>query len=186
METEERTAIVRLLNDNDYGGLLKIQRENMAGSVPAGERSGGFLSSEFTVEQLRTLHESAGIVVATVGGSLAAFFCLSTLEANQDAPIVMAMRESMRSVLLDQRSMDSYSFVVAGPICIDRQYRGTGLFERLYEFAAHHFAGRFELAVAFIAEENQRSLKAHGKVEMVPVAQFEYKGVAYYLVARRL
>src|SRR5262249_11188473 len=97
VETQERPAMVRLLNDNDYDGLLKIQRENVDGSVPAGARSGGFLSSEFTVEQLRTLHESAGIVVATVGDSLAAFFCLSTLEANQDAPIVMAMRESMRS-----------------------------------------------------------------------------------------
>ena len=186
METQERQAIVRLLNDNDYQGLLRIQRENAVGSVPAGQRAGGFLSAEFTVDQLRAMHESAGIVVATVGDSLAAFFCLSTLEANQDAPIVMAMRETMRSVLLDGRPIESCSFVVAGPICIDKQYRGSGLFERLYEFAVNHFATRFELAVAFIAQENQRSLKAHEKVGMVPLAQFEYRGAAYDLVARRL
>jgi L-amino acid N-acyltransferase YncA len=132
------------------------------------------------------MHESAGIVVATVGDALAAFFCLSTFEVNKDAPIVLAMRESMRSASLGQRPLDSYSFVVAGPICIDKQYRGTGLFERLYEFAASHFASRFDLAVAFIASENHRSLKAHEKVGMIPVAQFEYRDNAYDLVARRL
>src|SRR5215813_12338308 len=96
MKTDEKTVVIRMLNDDDYDGLLKIQRENFIGSVPSGERSGGFLSSEFTRDQLRIMHESAGIVVATVGNGLAAYFCLSTFEANKNAPIVQAMRESMR------------------------------------------------------------------------------------------
>ncbi len=184
VETIEKAVVVRLLNDNDYDALLKLQKENVA--VPNEERSGGFLSAEFTAEQLRVMHESAGIVVAFAGDTLAAYFCLSTFEVNKDAPIVVAMREAMRDAVLDQRALDSYSFVVAGPICIARPYRGTGLFERLYDFAAAHFGGRFELAVAFIARDNQRSVNAHVKVGMSPIAQFEYRGTSYELVARRL
>jgi GNAT superfamily N-acetyltransferase len=182
---EEQVAI-RFVGGSDYGALLELQKKNSLAALTEEERSDGFLSGQLSREQLASMHESAGIVVAAAGDAVIAFLCLSTLAANRDMPIVQSMRTAMCATTFDGKALDGYQCVVAGPVCVDRRYRGQGVFEQLYEFAVAHVSSRFDVAVAFISMDNARSLKAHAKVGMIPLAVFEHAGSRYHLVARRL
>ena len=55
---------------------------------------------------------------------------------------------------------NSYQY---GPVCIDKKYRGTGIFEKLFNFSLKSMAERFPYMVTFINQVNPRSYAAHTK-----------------------
>ncbi|KPD02852.1 GNAT family N-acetyltransferase [Moellerella wisconsensis] len=57
-----------------------------------------------------------------------------------------------------------------GPVCIAEHYRGQSLLIRLYQQMCQQNSGQ---AVAFINSDNIASLKAHQKIGMQKVAEFE-------------
>jgi len=73
-----------------------------------------------------------------------------------------------------------------GPVCIDSRHRGGGLLRKLYYALLHEVAGIYEIGVAFVAEDNQNSLRAHvNRLNMEVVGDFEFRGRRNYLLTLR-
>lgn len=51
-----------------------------------------------------------------------------------------------------------------GQVCIDKDYRGKGLFSMLFQKHKELYSKKYELMVTEIATTNKRSQKAHEKV----------------------
>ncbi|HDU8703240.1 TPA: GNAT family N-acetyltransferase [Proteus mirabilis] len=67
-----------------------------------------------------------------------------------------------------------------GPICIDKSYRGKSLLTELYQYIGALQGGR---PIAFINSENIRSLKAHQKLGMNIVENFQFQGKAWWVIS---
>ena len=51
-----------------------------------------------------------------------------------------------------------------GQICIDKPWRGRGLFDQLYAAHRQHLSGRYDCCITEVATRNGRSMSAHLRV----------------------
>jgi hypothetical protein len=75
-------------------------------------------------------------------------------------------------------SADAYLY---GPVCVDQAARGLGVLEAMYAHTVALLPGRE--AVLFINANNSRSLRAHGRLGMVQVANFTLGEQAFIVLS---
>lgn len=84
---------------------------------------------------------------------------------NADIPVIRAMLAAYPG------TADAY---VYGPICVSVEERGKGLAQAMFEELRRLQPGRE--GILFIRRDNTASLRAHAKMGMREVAEFEFGG----------
>jgi L-amino acid N-acyltransferase YncA len=59
-----------------------------------------------------------------------------------------------------------------GQICVDKEFRGKGLFEELYQGHKEIYGSGFDFIITEISTSNHRSLRAHEKVGFETIHQY--------------
>jgi predicted GNAT superfamily acetyltransferase len=174
----------RRAKPEDFSAILKIQSANYVGNLPLEARREGFLSAEFTAEQVARMADDLGIVVACDSGSVLGYLCGFRCDFDHRSPVLAKMLETFNSVAYEGKPLSSYNLFIYGPVCIDRSHRGRGLLRGLYQALQREVAGKFEVGVAFVARNNPHSLRAHvAGLGMAEVGEFEVKGNVYVTLA---
>lgn len=174
----------RRAKPEDITAILDVQAANFIGSMEDTERRDGFLSMQFTREQFQEMASHVGIVVAVTGDHLAGYLCASSCEFNRPFPLLAAMMQRFDTIDYRNRSLASSRVFIYGPVCIDRAYRSRGLLRRLYETLRREVSGRYDIGVAFVADDNPHSLHAHADgLGMAHVGEFIFSGKRYHILA---
>ena len=174
----------RRAEPRDFPAILAIQSANYVGNLSHKERGEGFLSAEFTPEQVAEMARDIGIIVAAESESVLGYLCGFRCDFNHGSPVVAKMLDTFSSVQFEGKPLSGYGTFVYGPVCIDRQYRRRGLLRGLYEALRREVAGHFEIGVAFVARNNTHSLQAHVTgLGMTELGEFEVKGNIYATLA---
>lgn len=177
----------RRAKPQDFPAILKIQSANHIDNLSVEERKEGFLSAQFTPEQVAELAGDLGIIVAGDSNSVFGFLCGFRCDFNHQSPVITKMLETFDSVQHEGRPLNSYKVFIYGPVCIDRTHRRRGLLRGLYEALKEEVAGQFDVGVAFVARNNPYSLQAHvAGLGMAEVGEFEVKGNVYVTLAFRV
>jgi predicted GNAT superfamily acetyltransferase len=167
--------------------ILRLQRTNYISNLTDEERREGFLSAEFTPEQVAAMAEDLGTMLAVVENDVAGFVCAFRREFDTGSPVIAKMLESYDRVQFDGKPLSRYQSYLYGPVCIGREYRRGGLLRGLYQAQLTDLAGQFEVGAAFVARNNPHSLQAHvGGLGMTEVGDFEVKGNIYVILAFRV
>jgi len=171
----------------DYSAILRLQRANYIANLSDEERKEGFLSAEFTPEQVAAMAEDLGTMIAVVGSDVAGFVCAFRREFNTGSPVIAKMLKTYEFVQFDGKPLSRCNSYIYGPVCIGRDYRRRGLLRGLYQAQLTDLGGQFEVGVAFVARNNPHSLQAHiGGLGMTEVGDFEVKGNVYVILAFRV
>ncbi|MBS2001393.1 MAG: GNAT family N-acetyltransferase [Cyanobacteria bacterium SZAS LIN-5] len=170
----------------DFEQVVTLQKANSLAVLPEDARGDGFLSSDFTAEQFEQMAKSVALIVALDAGQVIGFVCASTPEFNRNVPVPAAMMQRFPRIKIGSRRLNEVSSFISGPVCVEKSYRGQGVFEALYNKLFDATATDFDVALAFIATSNPRSVKAHGKVGMDVIDRFDVAGREFYIVARVL
>lgn len=171
----------------EYSAILKLQAANYMANMSEDERKEGFLSAEFTPEQVSEMAQDLGIMTAFENQVLAGYLCAFRNDFNHGSPVLAKMFESYDRAQFDGKVLSSYETYVYGPVCIDRDYRRRGLLRGLYEAQKRDLAGRFDIGVAFVSRSNPHSLDAHVRgLGMTEVGHFEVKDNTYVILAFRV
>lgn len=174
----------RRAEPRDFPAILRIQSANYVGNLAVDARKEGFLSAEFTPEQVAEMAQDLGIVVASQAGSVLGYLCGFRNDFNHGSAVLAKMLESYDRIRYEGKLLSDYRSFVYGPVCIDRAHRRRGLLRGLYEALKNEVAGRFEVGVAFVARDNAHSLRAHvDGLGMADVGDFEVKGKVYAILA---
>ncbi len=177
----------RLATPQDYSAILRLQTANYIANLSHEERREGFLSAEFTREQVADMAQDLGTMLAVVGSDVAGFLCAFRREFKTGSPVIAKMLESYNLFQFEGEPLSRYESYVYGPVCIAREYRKRGFLRGLYEAQKKDLAGQFEVGVAFVARNNPHSLNAHvSGLGMTEVGDFEVKGNRYVTVAFRV
>ena len=73
---------------------------------------------------------------------------------------------------------NSYQY---GPICIDKSVRGSGVLEKIFDFARGQMSKRYPILVTFINKINPRSFEAHvRKLGLEVIQEFDFNNNNYY------
>lgn len=142
----------------DLDGILELQAANQIDR-------GGALSASLPRARVAAMMDSMPLVVARREGHIAGFLMTTTRAMNADLPIVQAMFAAYHG------SSDAY---VYGPICVGAQDRGKGLAQAMFAELRRLEPGRE--GILFIRRDNEASLRAHVRMGMQEVAEFQFSG----------
>jgi|SRR5215813_2533334 len=154
--------------EEDLEQILDLQRANLARHLSAEEVAAeGFVTVEHTLDLLKRMHAIAPSIVARAGTALAGYALVMPVECRALIPILEAMFQRLESLgMLEQR------FYVMGQICVDKRWRGKGVFDLLYQAHRRHLRATFDYSVTEVATRNTRSMRAHERVGFTVIDRY--------------
>jgi hypothetical protein len=180
------SILYRKATPTDFEGILLLQHQNLQTNLTGEDLSQGFLSIEFTREQLHKINNELGIFVALQGKVVVGYLMAETAEFAVGSPLIARMLKRLKDVVFDGITL-SCCFFVYGPVCIDRQQRGRGILEGLFGIMKETLRADYDVGIAFVSQQNARSLQAHtAKLGMKVIDEFEFGGGIYNTLAFRL
>ncbi len=172
--------IFRKANSQDIPLILKLQKLNLLKNLMPSEQQDGFLSIEYSADQLEHLNQELGIFVAQENDHFAGYLIAQTMDFALRSPLIATMVMKFPDVQYNGRPLSRYKTFIYGPVCIDKELKGQGVLEGLYSLMLKTLQGQYDVGVAFVSERNSRSLYAHrDKLGMEVVDEFECNGQRY-------
>ena len=176
----------RAISD-DFFDILKLQAANFIGNLTAEDRAEGFLSAEFTSQQLEEISNDVALLVAIDDGQVLGYLCACSCDYYKQFPLLATMIRSFDTTHYLGKPLNSYKLFIYGPVCIDRSHRGHGLLRGLYEVLVREVSGKYEVGTAFVSKDNPHSLSAHlNGLGMANTGEFEFRGRNYDILAFRI
>lgn len=164
----------------DFEGILCLQHQNLGTTLKKEDLSQGFLSIEFTREQLHKINSELGIFVALQGKVVIGYLMAESIEFAVGSPLIAHLLKRLEDFVFEDVPLLSSCYFVYGPVCIDKQHRGQGILEGLSNILLLTLRGQYDVGIAFVSEQNPRSLHAHQvKLKMKIVDEFEFNGQKY-------
>ncbi|UVE16635.1 GNAT family N-acetyltransferase [Pseudomonas sp. LS44] len=151
-------AIVGKATAADLDGILELQAENQIDR-------GGALSASLSRSRVASMMRDMPLIVARRDGLVTGFLMTTTRAMNADLPIVQAMFTAY------QGAPNAY---VYGPICVGAEERGKGMAQAMFKELRALEPGRE--GILFIRRDNEASLRAHARMGMHEVAEFQFNG----------
>ncbi len=148
--------------DGELEQILQLQRRNLDFSQD------GFVTVRHTIGILRTFHAALPSVVARHDGNVIGYALSMPRDASRLVPVLepMFLRLHALALLAAQR------WYVMGQVCVDLDWRGRGLPDRLYAEHRRQFSSRFDWLVTEISSRNPRSQRAHARVGFVEIDHY--------------
>jgi predicted GNAT superfamily acetyltransferase len=156
--TNSETDIVRA-SEKDLDGIVALQTANQP-------EHGGTLSANLAYSRIAAMMREMPMIVARRGNRITGYLMTSSRAMNADVPIISAMLAAYPG------TANSY---VYGPICVSAEERGKGLAQAM--FAELKRLEPVREGILFIRRDNVASLRAHAKMGMSEVAEFEFGGI---------
>ena len=169
----------------DIEKVLELHSKYQIDSIKQEDKKDGFITTAFTKEQmvdLITLEQ--GLFIAIENEKIVAYVMSASWKFWSRWPMFAFMMEDLPNLeYLGQKLtvQNSYQY---GPVCVDIEYRGSGVLEKIFDFARENMAKRFPIVLSFINKINPRSYEAHTKkLKLEVIKEFSYnKNNNYELV----
>lgn len=177
---------IRLATMADAEGVKKLLKANHVSNVPDDQKKNGFVTTNLTDEQLKHLIEDEkGVMIAVdAEGRVRGFALAASWEYWSQWPLFAYMIEILPQYSLDGVALSKENSYQYGPVCVDAELRGTGVFEQLFAASLASMAPRFPIMATFINHINPRSYAAHTrKVHTEDLGTFDFNNNHYHLMS---
>ena len=147
------------------------------------EKKNGFVTTNMTNEQMtRLICEENGVTVAKDGDKVVAFALAASWDYWKEWPFFQYMIEILPENSYNGEVLTTKNSYQYGPVCVDKDYRGTGVFEKVFFASLESMESRFPYMVTFVNKVNPRSYEAHTrKAKLDEVCSFSYNNNNYWM-----
>jgi hypothetical protein len=153
--------------------ILELQARNLASRVSKAEATEqGFVTVEHDLMMLQKICGPYQHIVALDDGVLVGYALVMLKEYGGAIPVLVPMFQMLDQRSIGTKPLSRTSYFVIGQVCIDKPYRGRGIFQDLYGELRKRMSGSFEVALTEVATRNARSLGAHAKVGFQKLMQY--------------
>lgn len=168
----------------DITGVLKLQERYLVANLTEQEKSGGFVTTPFTVAQLTDVIDQKGLFLAKHHDEIIAYCFAASWQYFEQWPIFAHMIALFPDWSFQNEVITVDNSFQYGPICIDIPWRGKGIINVLVEFMRQNMVERYPIAVTFINKINVPSFKAHTeKLDWKVIAEFGFNQNSYFVLA---
>lgn len=175
--------LIRQALPTDYPVILALQAQNTPEHLTAEQRQQGFIVSQMNEQQLASINNGLGILIATEDERLAGFVCLMPTDAQPRPPVVDAMLQTLATQRFEGRTLDQQQVFLYGPVCLSAEWRGKGVLRQLFNAVKKRTQQEFDVGALFINDDNPHSLAAHvDGLGMTALATFHCNNQSYQLV----
>lgn len=175
---------LELAKTADIPNILKLHRKYQVNTIADVDRADGFVTTDFTHEQLtRLIEQENGICVAKIDDQIIAYVMTASWSFWEEWPLFSHMSKELPALTYKNHNLNTSNSYQYGPICIDKTYRGLGIFEKIFYYSLEHMSQRYPVMVSFINKTNKRSFSAHiNKLGLDIINDFHFNNNSYYEV----
>jgi GNAT superfamily N-acetyltransferase len=157
----------------DLQGVLDLQQQNQKRNVPPDvQRDQGFVTLQYTLDQMQKMHALGPSVIAKDGGRVVGYAITAMPEASAFVPELATLFSLLQTIDYKGQPLSAYAHYLVGQVCVADGYRGQGIFDQMYQHHRDLYSNRFRLFITDISMRNTRSLRAHERVGFQLVHQF--------------
>ena len=154
--------LFRSAHISDVAQLVALQKRCHIDSLTEQDKKDGFLNTVLTAEQLTQIIESEqGIFVAEHEKSIIGLAVCASWQFWRCSPVLTELSHDLQSVAFNNERLSSENSFFWGPVCIDQNSRGRGVFESLYQYALSNVSSKYRYVYTYVHQENTRSFHAH-------------------------
>lgn len=175
---EEYIQFKPAISSEDLIGILDLQEQSLISNIPIEDRpQEGFLTLAHTFDVLSRMNQPAAHTIAVQGDKVVAYALSMDPAQRMEFPLLYRMFD-----VADQRYGTEARYIAMGQICVGKEFRGKGLFRKLYAAMKERLSDKYTACVTLISERNPRSLQAHQSVGFQIVETYEVGGETWYVV----
>jgi hypothetical protein len=169
----------------DIDGVLQLHNRYQIDTILEEDKKDGFVTTSFTKEQLiKLIEEENGLFIAKEGEHVVAYAMAASWSFWSNWPIFIYMIDNLSKFNYTGELLTTENSYQYGPVCVDKEYRGSGVVAGIFEYSWGIMSKRFRILVTFINKKNPRSFNAHSKkIGLDVIGEFEFNGNNYYELA---
>lgn len=145
--------------------MLELQQRNLPKNITKAEaQEQGFVTVEHDENLLWEMNQEYPHTVATDGESIVGYTLVMTKDFKDRIPVLFPMFEQIDQLSYKGNPLVETGYFIMGQVCIDKNYRGQGIFKNMYQAMCEQLKGKFDYMITEVSLRNARSLRAHEKV----------------------
>lgn len=169
--------------EEEIDQIHRLNVLNFRKNVSAEEKDKeGFVSWEYPVELLQRVQQLAPQVIVKDGDKVIGYALVTLKEAAAFHADLQTMFNHLATLTYNGKLLSSYNFYCMGQVCIDKAYRGQGVFNMLYQHHKKLYQGVFDMVITEISPSNPRSQRAHEKVGFKTIYNYTDEMDEWYVV----
>ena len=166
----------QLATVSDVPGVLKLQELNLVSNLTVAEKQKGFVTTPFTNSQLAEIISLNGLYISKIDDEIIAYLFAGSWEYFSQWEIFNYMVSRFPILSFQDQPLTTSNSFQYGPVCIDVRYRGSGLFNQLFELMRIDYLKKYPISITFINKINQISVAAHTRKlgwKIIDIFQFK-------------
>ena len=173
---------------DDIPAMMDLESRNYVDHLTETERADGFISILHEQRWFEDAVDAGGIHIATTDeGAVIGLIAVTAAPTgpHDHLPAIMqAMLRLTDNLEFDGKPLTQQRLAFRGPVVIERDYRGRGIYSTFNDVTRSAYADRFDVAVLFVAADNNKSIHTTTtKLGARPLAPFNVDGKRYQLLA---
>ena len=174
--------IYRNATIEDIPAIFELQKKYHVSTIDEADKKDGFVTTLFTKEQFEELIQTEnGISLACDGERIVGYAMAASWEFWSKWPLFQHMIQDLPNTQYKGQTLSVENSYQYGPICIDKDYRGTDVLPKLFTFSAEQMGKRYPILITFINHINPRSYEAHTrKLGLDIIKNFQFNNNNYY------
>jgi ribosomal protein S18 acetylase RimI-like enzyme len=176
-------VIKRVSDIKELSDIAELQTLNLRKNIDSDTASSqGFLTAEYTLAYLKTMHDAAPSIIAKDGDTIAGYALVATKEVRNGHDLMADLFNVIDTKTYKGQLLKEVNYVVVGQLCVGAGYRGKGLVKRLYDFYRDSYATEYKYLITDVAQANHRSMNAHKKSGFEVIDTLVYGGIGWNIV----
>ena len=152
-------------SDLELEQILALQQINLPKSISQEEsKDQGFVTVEHDFPLLSSMNASAPQIIASAEGKVVGYALVMLERFSAKIPVLIPMFKMLSTLSYQGKSLLEYRYYVMGQVCVDKAFRGKGLFDGMYHEQRRQLSGEYDFVVTEVATRNTRSMRAHERV----------------------
>ncbi|SFW67149.1 Acetyltransferase (GNAT) family protein [Sinomicrobium oceani] len=152
-------------SEADLRGILELQQKNFADTVSPEEAvSQGYVTVRHELSLLQRMHSEAPAIIAKDKDHIAGYCLAMPKSFKNDIPVLVPMFDIIDDLSFNDEPLRDIDYIVSGQVCVDKAYRGQGIFDGLYHQYREYYKDSHPCIITEILSANRRSISAHQRV----------------------
>ncbi len=168
----------------DIQQIIELQWINLPKNISTSEaKDQGFVTVHHDIDILTAMNEQFQHVIAKHEEKVIGYTLVMLQEFGNRIPVLTPMFDKINQLTYKGKALKKTPYFVMGQVCVDKNYRGQGVFHGLYQKIKIEMSTHFDCIVTEIATRNTRSMRAHEKVGFETIDIFSTSEEEWAIVA---
>jgi ribosomal protein S18 acetylase RimI-like enzyme len=153
----------RSSKEKELMDILSLQERNLKDILSPNDKiKEGFVTLKHDFNILKKMNDSCAHCIAKQDDKVIGYALSMLPDFKNEIPILVPMFVEIDNALNNKKI--NLNYLAMGQICVDKDFRGIGVFRGLYDFMRRELSNEYDALITEVDVSNTRSSQAHKAV----------------------